>query len=93
LRVAGFVGDTLFDMAAVAKLHRVTRGTPRLVNIIANKSLMLAFGEGRQHVSAKHIAAAAADTPEARRDWLPLVLKLAAGVLFLVSVIAWMVLR
>lgn len=70
LRVAGYPGETLFEPSAVAKLHRVTGGTPRLVNIIANKALMLAYGAGRQYVSAAHIATAAKDTPEARRDWL-----------------------
>ncbi|HEU0187974.1 MAG TPA: AAA family ATPase [Gallionellaceae bacterium] len=69
LRVAGYTGDTLFSHGAVAKLHRVTHGTPRLVNIIANKALMLAYGEGRQLVLPRHIAIAADDTPEARRDW------------------------
>ncbi|MCX7193502.1 MAG: AAA family ATPase [Proteobacteria bacterium] len=72
LRVAGYAGDTLFEKSAVAKLHRVTGGTPRLVNIVAHKALMLAFGAGRQQVSARQIGAAAADTPEARRDWLSL---------------------
>lgn len=93
LRVAGFAGETLFDKAAVAKLHRVTKGTPRLVNIVAHKALMLAFGEGRQHVTARHIGAAAADTPEARRDWLSWVPILGAGVMLAVLVTGWMVLR
>lgn len=69
--VAGYVGDTLFGHAAVGKMHRVTGGTPRLVNIVAHKALMLAFAEGRQQVAGKHVAEAAADTPEVRRDWLP----------------------
>ncbi|GAB4116800.1 MAG: AAA family ATPase [Sideroxydans sp.] len=69
--VAGYVGDTLFAHAAVGKMHRVTGGTPRLVNIVAHKALMLAFAEGRQMVGSKHVAEAAADTPEVRRDWLP----------------------
>ena len=69
LNVAGFKGETLFSSGAVAGLHRVTRGTPRLVNIIANKALMLAFGEGKQLVLPRHIAIAAADTPESRKDW------------------------
>ena len=69
--VAGYVGDTLFGRAAVGKMHRVTGGTPRLVNIVAHKALMLAFAEGRQQVASKHVAEAAADTPEVRRDWLP----------------------
>ncbi len=69
--VAGYAGETLFNRAAVGKMHRVTGGTPRLVNIVAHKALMLAFAEGRQVVGGKHVAEAAADTPEVRRDWLP----------------------
>lgn len=71
LAVAGFAGETLFSASAVGKLHRITGGTPRLVNIVAHKALMLAFSAGRQQVSARHIRDAAADTPEVRRDWLP----------------------
>lgn len=70
LRVAGFTGETLFSRSAVARMHRVTSGTPRLVNIIAHKALMLAYGEGRQRVLNSHVRRAAADTPEARRDWM-----------------------
>jgi MSHA biogenesis protein MshM len=71
LAVAGYTGDTLFSKAAAAKLHRITGGTPRLINIVAHKALMLAFAEGRQQVTSKHISIAAVDTPEVRRDWLP----------------------
>jgi MSHA biogenesis protein MshM len=71
MAVAGYTGDTLFSKAAVGKLHRITGGTPRLINIMAHKALMLAFAEGRQQVTRKHISLAAADTPEVRRDWLP----------------------
>lgn len=76
LTVANFPGETLFSKGAVGKLYRITGGTPRLVNIIAHKALMLAFGEGRQQVTSSHIRGAAADTPEARRDWLPWALAL-----------------
>lgn len=69
LSVAGFHGETLFRRSAVSVMQRVTRGTPRLVNIIAHKALLLAYGEGRQQVLGRHVRAAAADTPEARRDW------------------------
>ena len=71
LAVAGYAGDTLFNKYAVAKLHRITGGTPRLINIVAHKALMLAFAEGRQQITGKHISLAATDTPEVRRDWLP----------------------
>lgn len=70
LAVAGFGVETLFNSRATSLMHRVTHGTPRLINIIAHKSLMLAYGEGRHQVLAKHVRDAAADTPEARRDWM-----------------------
>lgn len=70
LRVAGYTGETLFRPGAVALLHRVTRGTPRLVNIIANKAMLLAYGEGRQQVITRHVRRALEDTPEARKDWM-----------------------
>jgi len=69
LAVAGFEGETLFTAGAVAVLHTVSGGTPRLVNIIAHKSLLLAFGKGHRQVQARHVRVAAADTPEAKRDW------------------------
>jgi MSHA biogenesis protein MshM len=86
LLIAGYQGETLFTPGAVALLHRVTRGTPRLVNIIAHKSLMLSFGQGKQQVTAKHIRGAAADTPEARKDWM--VWAWAATGLFVLMVLA-----
>ncbi len=70
LAVAGFKGETLFGRGAVSVMHRVTRGTPRLANIIAHKALLLAYAEGRQQVLVRHVRKAAADTPESRRDWM-----------------------
>ncbi len=69
LSVAGYHGETMFCRGAVNVMQRVTRGIPRLVNIVAHKAMLLAYGEGRQQVLARHVRAAAADTPEARRDW------------------------
>lgn len=93
LAVAGFAGETLFSTSAVGKLHRITGGTPRLVNIVAHKALMLAFSDGRQQVSAKHIRDAAADTPEVRRDWLPWAVALTGAALVVSLGIARMVLQ
>jgi len=92
LTVARFPGETLFSKGAVGKLHRISGGTPRLINIVAHKALMLAFGEGRQRISSRHIRVAAADTPEARRDWLPWIwIGAAAGIAVLA--IIWMMLQ
>lgn len=91
LAVAGFRGETLFRRSAVAAMQRVTQGTPRLVNIIAHKALLLAYGEGRQQVLARHVRGAAADTPEARRDWAVWGWGIAA-ISAAVAAIAWVVL-
>jgi MSHA biogenesis protein MshM len=90
MRVAGFTGETIFSPGAVALMHRVTGGTPRLVNIIAHKALMLAFGEGRQLVLSRHVRRAAEDTPEARRDWMRWVWLAAAGIVLAGGVAAVM---
>ena len=93
LAVAGFVGETLFSAGAVGKLHRITGGTPRLVNIVAHKALMLTFSDGRQQVVARHIRDAAADTPEVRRDWLPWAVTLTGAAVIVSLGIARMVLQ
>ena len=70
LRVAGFTGARLFSREAVGRLYRTSGGVPRLVNILANKAMMLCYGEGRQLVEAAHVGAAARDTlPDKRRVW------------------------
>jgi len=66
LRVAGYVGAPLFPPRAAAQIYRATRGVPRLVNIVAHKSLLLAYGEGSHAVLPRHVRAAAKDTPAAR---------------------------
>lgn len=67
LRVAGYRGDAIFATGAVRALHRASRGTPRLINILAHKALLAAFGEGRHDVAPVHVRRAAADTEGARR--------------------------
>ena len=83
LRVAGYRGSRLFAPAAVRRMHRVSRGVPRLINIVAHKALLLAFGEGLQQVQPHHVRIAAADTPTAapglRWWWLGFAVILAAG--------------
>jgi MSHA biogenesis protein MshM len=70
LRIAGFTGARLFTRAAIAKLYAASGGIPRLVNILAHKSLMLSYGQGKQQVSARHMRDAAKDTVSIkRRAW------------------------
>ena len=67
LRVAGYRGEGLFTQAALRALHRASGGTPRLINILAHKSLMAVFGEGRQMAGVRHVRLARKDTEGARR--------------------------
>lgn len=79
LRVAGYSGSRLFSRGAIARLYGASGGIPRLVNIMAHKALMLAFGEGKQQVGQRHVKLAARDTVAARASGWPRWPWLAAG--------------
>lgn len=70
LRKAGLAAGELFADDALRALYAASGGTPRLVNIVANKCLLAVFGEGGQFVRARHVRAAARDTEGARRPWI-----------------------
>jgi MSHA biogenesis protein MshM len=73
LRVAGYRNpESLFSRGAVRAMHKASGGTPRVVNILAHKALLSAFGEGRSQAKARHVVDAARDTEGlARRlSWL-----------------------
>lgn len=67
LRVAGHRGSDLFARNTSALLWHLSFGTPRLVNVLAHKALLLAFGEGKPAVTRTHIVQAGRDTEGARR--------------------------
>lgn len=66
LAVAGYAGREVFSRPAARVIHRASRGVPRLVNILANKALMLAFGRGSRRARWSDALGAAKDTPAAR---------------------------
>lgn len=66
LRVAGYRGNPVFSQNSVRLIHRAARGTPRLVNILAHKAMLAAYGEGRQEVTPRNVKAAVRDTEGAR---------------------------
>jgi MSHA biogenesis protein MshM len=69
LRRAG-ASTEVFTLQGARKLHRLSGGMPRLLNILAHKSLMLAYGEGQDRVTPKHVRIAGRDTPGTRLSWL-----------------------
>jgi len=73
LTVAGYRGAPIFTGGAVRRVYAASQGVPRLINILANKAMMLAFGEGKHRVGWRHARAAAADTPAGyspKRAWV-----------------------
>lgn len=72
LRVAGYKGGRLFRGSAERALYQASGGIPRLVNVLAHKAMLMAYGEGRQEITARHIRGAAMDTPVANKPKLNL---------------------
>lgn len=74
MNVAGYRGVEVFSKKCSKLLFKATKGTPRIVNVLCHKALMLAYGEGLQQVSIKHIKIAIKDTEAAysiKSLWLP----------------------
>jgi MSHA biogenesis protein MshM len=73
LSVAGYNGRPLFAQRALRRLHRASGGIPRLVNVLAHKALLLAYGRGLREVSEAEVALAVRDTDgaaaPARAGW------------------------
>jgi MSHA biogenesis protein MshM len=70
LHQAGYRGPALFGRTARSALYRYSGGVPRLINILAHKSLLAAFGEGSETVSRAHVHRAAQDTEGVtQRSW------------------------
>jgi MSHA biogenesis protein MshM len=52
----------VFTPQAAAAIARASGGVPRLINVLAHKCLMLAYGEDSYEVTVEHVRLAAADT-------------------------------
>lgn len=65
MSVSGYRGAELFDKHCCRLLFNASKGTPRIVNVLCHKALMLCYGEGKQKVTARHIKLAIKDTEAA----------------------------
>ena len=60
LAIAGHTGGPLpFDTAALKRIHSLTRGVPRLINLLCGRALLGAWASGIQRVDKKVINKAA----------------------------------
>ncbi|WGO97428.1 AAA family ATPase [Saccharophagus degradans] len=67
LQQAGGCNDKLFSPSAMRLIAKAAGGIPRLVNILAHKALICAYGKGHRNITGWHVAQAIADTPESTR--------------------------
>lgn len=95
LRIAGMGNLNIFSGLAIKAMHHYSRGIPRLVNILANKAMLSAYGKGQSSIGVKQVYLAALDTEDAntkfkllgfRKRYLLLLLLVIAGYFLLPSI-------
>jgi len=62
LMIAGHQGGRVFSSAALYMMYIKSQGVARLVNILANKALLSAYGKGKKQVGVGEVLAAVSDT-------------------------------
>ncbi len=89
LSVAGYCGSRLFSPRAVKALYKISGGIPRLLNILAHKAMMAAFGRGAHHIEHQHVWAAIRDTESVNNGGrLSLFVKYVSGLIATVATIS-----
>lgn len=87
MQVAGWQGPLPFEPAALARVHAISGGVPRRINLLCDRALLSAYAVGQRQVDARRVRDAARevfdDAPAAARPrrWPAAVLGLVAGVL------------
>lgn len=65
LAVAGLKQGTLFDSAAIRRVHQVTRGVPRRINLLCDRALLGTYAKGLSTVTEDIVVQAAKEVFEA----------------------------
>jgi general secretion pathway protein A len=68
LRLAGYTGKGIFRRAALRRLHQMTGGVPRLLNVVCDSALLLAYSRGQTSVDAAEIDEVARDVGLVARE-------------------------
>lgn len=74
LVIAGYQGSRMFSSAAMTLMYLKSKGVPRLVNILAHKSLLSTYGKGKHQVEFRDVLSAAADTKSIESIWRKILL-------------------
>ena len=87
LRIAG-ARQTLFSDAALTAVHKVSRGVPRIINVVCDRALLAGYGDGRTQIDRDLVQQVAREIgPSARtalaRPWRQRLFPFATGLLVL----------
>ena len=61
LKAAGCLDPKLFSRDAEAKIFEISRGIPRLVNIVCDNALVIGYALGKKRIGSDVVSEAAAD--------------------------------
>jgi general secretion pathway protein A len=62
LEVSGHKGQSIFTRPAVRKIYKASRGIPRLINVICDKTMLLGYGADAKRINQRLVA-------EVMKDW------------------------
>ncbi|HEX9583397.1 MAG TPA: hypothetical protein VGB36_02710, partial [Gammaproteobacteria bacterium] len=92
MRAVGYRGPDVFRPNAYHGLARASEGLTRRINILADKSLLSAFADGRHDVTRKDVQKAVSDSRfERRRPRLAPQATMALGIVMIAGAAAWTV--
>ncbi len=61
LTIAGSMGQLIFPTMAIRRIFQNSHGIPRLINILAHKAMLAAYGQGQRRIDGGHVALACQD--------------------------------
>lgn len=62
LKIAGYQGAALFQESAARLLYAASQGVPRIINLLAHKALLAAYGKGLRRIDRQLMQLAIKDT-------------------------------
>ncbi|MBA4110286.1 MAG: peptidoglycan-binding protein [Leptothrix sp. (in: Bacteria)] len=71
LAVAGLARGKLFDSQAVERVHQLSRGIPRRINLLCDRALLGAYAEGKSRVDREIVDKAASEVFDITRVLAP----------------------
>lgn len=82
---AGVAEPPLFSRSALVVMSLFSRGIPRLINILAHKSLLLGYGAGLRQIGCRQVLLAAWDTEDVR--FIPFNLPVQTTIIWVLTVL------